>query len=242
MQIDPAFEFRRLAEEYRAKTAAELVELAADFADLTEPAQQALRQEMQSRKLCDPGAAPPVANAPIEQAESAPQRGVRGVLDSAASSAIATDDQTGNVDEMGSYDYTWKTVLCDCDSPEQALQLLEVLRRAGIEGWTQYQGSRIPGVFDQIGVGQLQILVAADQLDQARAVAARPIPQEIVDDSKEDVPDFTPPVCPKCGASDPVLEAVDPQNTWRCEQCGEQWSDPAEVIDGKAEKAGEQPA
>jgi ribosomal protein L37AE/L43A len=42
-----------------------------------------------------------------------------------------------------------------------------------------------------------------------------------------EVPDFEPPVCPKCGAEDPLLESVDPLNTWLCEICGEQWTDPA---------------
>ncbi len=54
MHFDAAGESLRLAEEYRAKSDDELRELAADFSDLTEPAQQALRQEMQSRKLGDP--------------------------------------------------------------------------------------------------------------------------------------------------------------------------------------------
>ena len=70
-------------------------------------------------------------------------------------------------------------------------------------------------------------MVAADQLDEAREIAARPIPQEIIDLSKMEVPDFEPPMCPSCGAADPALEGVDPVNTWCCETCGRQWIESA---------------
>ena len=75
------------------------------------------------------------------------------------------------------------------------------------------------------GLGYPRVLVAADQLDQARAIAAQPIPQEIVEEEKEEVPEFVEPKCPKCGSDDVVLEGVDPENTWRCEQCYEQWTE-----------------
>src|ERR1700691_3621672 len=76
MHTDPANEWLRLAEEYRAKSDDELLELAADFGDLTESAQQALRQEMQSRKLGDPRAATapnPGERAPTQAANEPPQ-------------------------------------------------------------------------------------------------------------------------------------------------------------------------
>ena len=79
------------------------------------------------------------------------------------------------------------------------------------------------------------MLVAADQLEQARAIAAQPIPQEIIEESKTEVPEFELPVCPKCGAADPVLEGVDPVNTWRCEACGYEWTEPAADVEKTAE-------
>jgi ribosomal protein L37AE/L43A len=223
MQIDPAFEFRRLAEEYRAKTDDELTELAADFADLTEPAQQALRQEMQSRRLGDP-TSPNIAH----QTETALQ------ITPNHSAAISdaddyTDPDPPDDDTTGPRDFTWKTVLCECEEWKQAWQLGEALRRAGIENWLQRAR--------EFGLRYSRVLVAVDQLERARAIADQPIPKDIVDESEIQIPDYTPPVCPKCGASDPVLESVDPQNTWRCEQCGAQWADPAEVIEEKAVKS-----
>ena len=65
MQADPIAELRRLTEHYRELSDDELRDLAADLADLTETAQQALRTEMQSRGLrlaADPLVA---TNAPI---------------------------------------------------------------------------------------------------------------------------------------------------------------------------------
>ena len=34
-----------------------------------------------------------------------------------------------------------------------------------------------------------------------------------------------PPACPKCGAPDPLLESVEPVNTWSCEICNATWTD-----------------
>jgi len=62
--------------------------------------------------------------------------------------------------------------LCECEEREEAWQIREVLRQAGIESWIEGQGSR---VWD--GMGNPRILVAADQFEQAREIATRPIPQ-----------------------------------------------------------------
>ena len=87
-------------------------------------------------------------------------------------------------------------------------------------------------------VGNLQVLVAADQLDDAREIAARPIPQDVVDESRQEVPEYIPPKCPKCGAEDSVLESAEPTNSWLCEACGKQWTEPAMDTDGEPSKTG----
>ena len=71
-------------------------------------------------------------------------------------------------------------------------------------------------------------MVAADQLEEARAVAARPVPEAIVEQCKVVDDDYELPVCPKCGAEDPVLESANTVNSWLCEVCGKQWTDPVE--------------
>ena len=229
MQADPIFEWQRLTEHYREISEGELLAVADDFADLTPTAQQALRSEMRSRGLGDPEA-PETAtttNATPSNAPSAPAAahvepepgpeypgfyaGYFGRMPELVS------DAPDGANDDGTHDYTWKTVLCDCDTNEQAQELSAALQQAGIESWVQQAR--------EFGRRYGRVLVAADQLDQARAIAARPIPPEIVEESETKVPEFELPSCPKCGAKDPVLEGVDPANTWRCEQCGEQWTE-----------------
>jgi hypothetical protein len=191
-------ERERLAQFYREKWDEELHELSASYADLTEPAQQALREEMQRRGLGDP-------LAPLPAPPAAPTA------------------ESGEQGEAPETEYTWKTPLCDCESAEQARQVTEVLRRAGIESWVE-GGSRY-----QWDLNGSRLLVAADQLEQAKHVLTQPIPQEVIDAATEtgEPEVFELPHCPVCGAADPILVDVDPVNRWQCESCGEEWSDPA---------------
>jgi hypothetical protein len=240
MQTDPALEWRRLTEHYREIGDEELRELAVDFADLTETAQQVLAQEMRSRGLADPRGAsqPPQYAKSADAATESPLRadetsedsdsittGAAGLLGTRAPQLVPDAPDT-DTDDTGEHDYTWRTYLCECETRQQAQELCEVLKRAGIDCWIASYGLVYP-----------RVLVAADQLDQARAVAAQPIPQEIVDDSKAEAPEYEVPKCPKCGAEDPILESVEPTNHWRCEQCEAEWTEAAEVTDGQAGKS-----
>jgi hypothetical protein len=250
MQADPMLEWRRLTEHYREMSDDELRELEADFAHLTDTAQQVLRSELKSRGLGEPQAASqapqvwkvagepiavprPASNVPLEP-NSIFANAARGAL-GARPPDLVPDGDDRQTEEDGPREYTWKTLLCECESREQARQLSEALRQAGIESWID--GGRTPHAYSpyaDLDVANLRVLVTADQLDRACAIAANPIPQEIVDESKMEVPEFEPPVCPKCGASDPVLEGVNPDNTWRCEQCDAQWNESAGSEDEEA--------
>jgi ribosomal protein L37AE/L43A len=252
MQIDPVQEWQRLAAEYRQKCDNELLELARDYADLTEPAQQALRAEMRSRGLGDPENPKSVAALRSAQSEptqpplplkNAPWAGDPVDIAFGAFGATAPEPVPDTPDEEGEddvpHEYTWKTPVCECETSEQAQQLVEALRKAGIDGWVDGAGSR--SRYSMSSLDYPRVLVAADQLDQARAIAAQPIPQEIVDDEKEEVPEFVEPKCPKCGSDDVVLEGVDPENTWRCEQCDEQWTETPPQPEGEAPEAAKNP-
>jgi hypothetical protein len=226
MQANPIEEWQRLSELYREKSEEELRELADDFADLTETAQQVLRNEIRKRSMGDPGAHPIAQNhADLSGAASNPPATVHWEPQSPQDDSEA--DQEG-IDQP--HEYTWKTQLCECDDRVQAWQLAEALRQAGIESWIEQPGS---GWI----IGSPRILVAADQLDQAHSIAAQPISQEIVDQSKMYPPEYEPPACPQCGAKDPVLEGVDPFNSWRCEACGKQWTESAGDLNQTPEMA-----
>jgi ribosomal protein S27E len=221
MQTDPMLEWRRLTDYYRELSDEQLQELAADFADLTEVAQQVFQSEMRSRGL-PPPQAPGAAEKSAAGASTATgiaQTGSRNGRQvaplSEADDALATD---------GPREYTWKTLLCECNDREQAWQLCEMLRRAGVDSWIEGPGLYSPHA--EMDVTNPRVLVAADQLDQARMVAASPIPQEVVDESRMTMPEFVTPTCPGCGAADPALEGVKLVNSWRCEVCGRRWTDP----------------
>ncbi len=206
-----------------------LRELAWDFSDLTETAQQALRSEMQSRGLGNPeaantapavGVAEPASTLPQRADFRAPgeQAGGAPGLGSEVPTLVPDSSEAGQDDV--SHEYTWKTMLCECDEREQAWQVREVLRRAGIESWMDESHSRYAMTLESP-----RVMVAADQLDQARQVLSFPIPAEIVELSKAPVPEFVAPRCPWCGAEDPILESVEEGNCWLCESCGGEWAD-----------------
>jgi len=220
MQSDPLLEWQRLTENYSKMYDEELLELADDSANLTEQARQVLGDEIRKRGLDAP------------RAPDSTRRTLDPTLEHAAGTpgfeqdvpAVYPDGMETDEDSERLRDYTWKTTLCECNGKEEAWQLCEVLRRAGIESWAVgSQGSYSP--YSQLDQGLPRVLVPADRFEEARAIAAQPIPKEIVELSHVEAPEFELPVCPKCGAGDPVLEGVDPVNSWLCEACGHEWAE-----------------
>jgi hypothetical protein len=203
-QSDTVADWQSLTQLYGEMSDTELYELDASAGDLTEMAQQVLRDEMKKRGLSKLDTA---ANAGLA---AAPRW--EGGADS------PTDEQGGQTRE-----FTWKVFLCECEDRQQAWQIQEVLRQAGIESWMEGHGFQV--VTD---IANPRIHVAADQLEQARAIIARPIPREIIEQSNAPAEEFTAPVCPNCGAEEPLLEGVDPVNAWLCESCGAGWTDAPE--------------
>lgn len=217
MWQDTGEERQRLAAAYAEKYDDELRELAADYQNLTDVARQTLRDEMKKRGLGDPEAKPDMAQSvAATRSSSDPPAAVHWEPQRHRYDAA---DETAE-DEETPLEYTWKTELCTCATKEQAAQLGEALRRAGIDSWVEGGGVY---AWD---AGGPKMYVAADQLEQAKAIAAQPIPQEILEDLKaQEAPqEFEAPKCPACGAEDPVLVSVDPDNTWECESCGKEWT------------------
>jgi hypothetical protein len=207
MQNDPGAEWQRLTRVYHEKSDEELLELAEEFGNLTETAQQVLRDEMRKRSLAEPKPAP-VADSKRSFGEWNPAAEQDSNLSAAADSA---DDDVAS-----------RAYLCECEDSDQVNQLGEALRCAGIESWAE----NLHAPFADRGLQTCRIFVRADQLAMAREIAARPIPQDIRDETTAPVGDFDPPICPRCGAADPLLESIEPSNRWACENCGARWSDP----------------
>jgi hypothetical protein len=220
MQKDPMVEWQRLTETYGRMYDAELLELAADSGNLTETAQQVLGDEIRKRGL----ALPRTAGAPRRADDPMLLRAATALDADPGALELAADTPDTDHEADAPPEYTWKTLLCECETAEEALQLAEALRHSGIESWIEGRyGTYSP--FAQVDQGAPRITVPADRLEEAREIAANPIPEEIVEQSKIEMPAFEAPVCPKCGAGDPVLEGVDPVNSWFCEACENEWTE-----------------
>lgn len=213
MQTDPMEEWRRLTALYGAMGDVAIRELADQINDLTPNAQQILRDEIKMRGLNDRGSA-------AVEPTVAPRKNPDAMIHWEPANYMYEFSQLPD-DNGGPREYTWKTELRICDTPQEAWQVGKMLERAGIDSWIQGPNSRA-------GLDGSRITVAADQLEEARAIAAQPIPQDIIDESKElgDAPQYENPRCPRCRAEDPTLESVEPSNNWLCESCGYKWSDP----------------
>lgn len=211
MHIDPMQNWRQLTGHYAEISDGELLALAEDFCDLTDTARQVLRDEMRKRNLGDPQS---IASAP--SATTNLQRD---------SSAFPADNARVANPDSSSDDYAWKEVLCRCNDSKTAWQISEVLRRAGIETWTDIPNQYTPMIETDMEP-RYRVLVASDQLEAARAILAHPIPPDIIAESKAEEPEYNPPVCPACGAPDPILDNADPStNFWKCELCGKEWTE-----------------
>jgi ribosomal protein L37AE/L43A len=226
MHDNPAADWHSLAEHYRSMYDEELQSLADDFDNLTTTAQQVLLSELSNRGLPAPGAKSAAATRP---GSSAALRWASGA-DPEAVAGQSSDAVESDEDDQPK-EFTWKTLLCECETTDQAYQIREMLKRAGIESWVERPGTRW-SVFTP------RVVVAADQLDEAKEIAGRPIPQDIVDATKTELPDYEPPRCPACGAEDPTLESAEPTNSWLCEVCGKHWTEPAIDLMDEPKKAG----
>ena len=222
MQANPIEEWQRLTELYREMGDGELEALDADKADLTEMAQQVLRDEMRKRGLDKLNKPSGPSSEPNQAGSFGASKCGTGVDASSGETGVEASDQE--------VEYTWKTPLCECEDQDEAWQIWEVLREAGIESWIEG-----PGFRDGRDLFSPRIVVAADQLDKAHEIVSQPIPQEIVEQSKIGVPEYVPPVCPSCGAEEPTLESADPVNSWKCESCGKQWSEQFEEKESPAQ-------
>ena len=218
MQIDPIEERQRITGVYRRMYDDELINLVADKEDLTEIARQVLEEELKSRGLGD------LSNAAPEQKSPEPRLERRAALlgNQGGAPQLVLDYRSTQTGEAP-LEYTWKTLLCECESMEQARLLCEALRRAGIDNWIDGQSAGIR--HKGLEFPNPRVMVAADQLEQAQIVAANPIPAEIVADANINSGDFNMPRCPYCGARDPALEGANPFNSWRCDACGNQWTE-----------------
>lgn len=218
MQSDPVEEWRRLSTLYSEMGDIEVQELADQISDLTPTAQDVLRDELKKRGITADSKAPRLRTRQRADDAEVHWQQERGTA----------DGESDPSDGSGSPNYTWKVALCRCESLDEAAARSEMLRRAGIDSWIQRPGAQFVVPWLEGGVGDIQINVGADQLDEARGILDEPIPHELIEQMREEAaaPEYELPTCPQCGSPDPILESVEPTNTWLCESCDHTWSDP----------------
>ena len=197
----------------------EIQELADQINDLTPTAQDVLRDELKKRNLLENRP----ASSPFTSLSSQHGKDRRTVCHFVPASAEVSES-IEEIEEETPVEFSWKTLLCECDDPLEARAIARVLMAAGIESWIERTAQYYAGP------GGSKVVVAADQLEHAKQVLEQPIPQEILEEERElqNAPQYELPTCPRCGAPDPILESVEPSNNWLCESCDHTWSDPIE--------------
>jgi hypothetical protein len=77
---------------------------------------------------------------------------------------------------------------------------------------------------DTLDMRPPRIAVHPRDLTRARELLAHTIPEEfrILVRTRDQ---FVTPSCPHCHAADPLLEAIEPSNLWRCDVCDHSWTD-----------------
>lgn len=107
---------------------------------------------------------------------------------------------------------------------EDALAAGEALRAAGIECEVILPSA------ERFDWRAPRLAVVPEDIARATAILSQPIPEEfkILVRTRDQ---FVVPICPGCGAADPLLESIEPTNQWRCEVCDRVWleSDPASI-------------
>jgi hypothetical protein len=189
---DPVEEWHRLSALYSEMSDVELVELRDAFDDLTDVAQDVLRDELKKRQLWEvKSSAEPSADEQVQDAGPSSSEHLRlGVT-------------------VGTYDTTNEAKLAGY-----------VLELAGIEAVV----ADASGSFDlPIPV----VRVAPEDAERAAALLAQPISPETRAEFEATInlPDFEVPQCPQCKSEDVLLEAVEPNNQWVCDDCGHSWED-----------------
>jgi len=208
--IDQAGEWRRLAEHYRQMTDGELLDLARQRSALTDAAQQALAQEISSRKLTIPSEEPPPLPEPPPDVPD------------------DTDDPYAKERELIEIATLW--------SLRDALRLQYLLDIAGIPFYLGPQkATRVDPASNFAGGVAVKIMRVG--WPWAWQAMQNYFPKDEPPEEKVDWERFKVEVhCPRCRSTDVIFEQLTRQLKgadgkpsskfkWRCDSCGNEWQD-----------------
>jgi hypothetical protein len=209
--LDPAAERLRLSEHYRQMTDGELISLARQTSELTDGAQQALAQEITTRRLTIPPAELPVPRNPVRPPDLVEDQ----------DSAYAEDRKLVTVCEVWSF--------------EDALKLQHLLDVAGIPFYIgPEKATGVETVTSNFATG-LDVQIMNVGMPWAHLAMQNYFPKDEPPEEKPPEPDNLAVHCPRCHSTDVVLEdrergPADPEEKvskfqWSCDSCGCGWED-----------------
>jgi hypothetical protein len=78
-----------------------------------------------------------------------------------------------------------------------------------------------------------QVKVSPDDEGIAKYILAQPVTaaKRAEYDAEPECEPFLTPSCPTCASSEVVLESVANGNSWRCDGCGERWTEVPKITD-----------
>ena len=214
---DPATQWRDLTEHYRRLTDDELIDIAQDSADLTDTAQQVLKQEISSRGLnLEPAKEPDPPEPEMNSDDSDPD-----TPDPYAEDCALVD-------------------LCDVWSIADALKLQAILVTASIPFYIGPEKAQSVDAITSNFTGGLTVKVMRIGKPYASAAMQSYSPADAPADEDAGDIDSLAIHCPKCHSEDVTLvddkthDQIDDTNErvesaskfhWNCDACGNDWID-----------------
>jgi DNA-directed RNA polymerase subunit M/transcription elongation factor TFIIS len=210
--LDPAGEWLRLSERYRQLSDEELVGLACQTSELTDGAQQALAQEIASRRLKippDEAAARPIPEPQLDSTDD-------------SKSPYAEDREL--------------VVICTVWSLADALRIQRLLDTAGIPFYMGPEKATDVNAVTSNFANGLSVQIMQVGVPWARQALQVYFPADEPPEEKAKESDNLAIYCPKCHSTEVVFEDLDrgPENSegkpsskfkWTCDSCGHKWED-----------------
>jgi len=193
---DSRTRWQELTRLYASMTDEQLVELCAEYDDLTEIAQPILRDELQRRKLWPPPAPQAAPQPEIVPAEPPVQYDVSDILNGGVT--IGNFDNEFEVG-LASYVLELAKIQSGVASANQQFGLQGIELRVAPD-----DGARATAILSKP--------IPDSVREEYRAM--------------QNAGDFVLPACPACRSQEVLLVSAEPSNQWQCDVCGHEWQDP----------------
>ena len=204
--IQQRLEESRLMERYRIASDEELLLLANAPEQLTEEAQEVLAAELRSRRIVLREATGSKAEGSALSNQPTVPSGERQLW----------HERPGDYAETAPADCMWHF-----GTAFDVYQAGTALALQGIPS-DIFFGSRA-----RLDTRNPRLAVLPQDREMAAQLLSRPLSATAREQLRiqKEAEEWSLAPCPHCGAPDPLLTSVDPQNHWRCEECGQTWVD-----------------